>query len=589
MEEKEFLENTSVDTENAPREATLADLIGGEDEAFSTKFATQGEEKPQNNESEPTCEPRKRRTFKEWLFSIIPTKRRLVQLYSALLFNANVKGYIQGGMFRGDTKFICSPGINCYSCPGAIGACPLGTLQNSLGNKSFIFYTFGIIFLYSIMFGRAICGWLCPFGLFQDLIYKIKTPKLKKSGVTRVLSYLKYVLLVLFVFILSGFGIFPAFCKYICPAGILEAAFGILPHETAELSSLGQLFTWKFILFVSIVVFCIFAYRAFCRFICPLGAIYSLFNRFSFFGIKLNRDACTSCGKCITKCKLDIKHVGDQECISCGECIDVCPTKAISFKGPKIFLAPNEISVPKNATEDERAEIITQNEIEKAKIKKKNLVRKIVIVSVMSTILLGVLFHFNIVKNNELWEFVDSLISPDTSTDTSTDTSSVGIEIGNKLPSASLEIFDESGLTGNTVDPSKSGKVTVINFWGTWCNPCVEELPHFNEVAEEYKGSVVFYAVHSVSGFDTVINQDRGTATEFVSKIYSDSEMIFLKDTDYNGKSTDDYFYLLTHKKFSSYPWTIIIDENGIITYTSGNVMNVDSLISEIQKAMNNN
>lgn len=595
MENKELLENTSLneaaESVDTPKEATLADLIGGEDESFNAKFATQGEQKSENNsEKAPSEEPKKKRTFKEWLYSIIPTKRRIVQLYSALLFNANLKGYVQGGIFMGDAKFICSPGINCYSCPGAIGTCPLGALQNSLGNRSFIFYIFGILFLYGLMLGRAICGWLCPFGLFQDLIYKIKTPKLKKNGVTRALSYLKYVILAVFVFVLAGFGVFPAFCKYICPAGIFEAAFGILPHDISELTALGPLFTWKFVLFVSIVVFCIFAYRAFCRFICPLGAIYSLFNRFSFFGIKLNRDKCTKCGKCITKCKLDIKHVGDQECISCGECIDICPTKAISFKGPKIFLAPNEISIPKGASDEERAELTEKQERENAIIKKKNRTRKIIIGSVMGIVLAGVLIYANVINNPELWEYVDSVFSSDTNTDTSTDTSgpSIGINVGNALPSASLEIFDENGLSGSFVDPSKSGKVTVINFWGTWCNPCVEELPHFDEMATRYKDSVVFYATHSVSGFDIVINQDRGTAVDFVAKNYKDSEMIFLKDTDANKKLTDDYFYLLTNKKIASYPWTVIIDENGVITYTSGAVMSTESLMAEIEKAMNN-
>ncbi len=591
MDNKELLENTSLNEatesdENAPREATLADLIGGEDESFNAKFATQGEPKPENDgENAPTEEPKKRRSFKSWLYSIIPTKRRIVQLYSALLFNANLKGYIQGNMFVGQSKFICSPGINCYSCPGAIGTCPLGALQNELGNKRMPFYILGILFLYGLMLGRTICGWLCPFGLFQDLIYKIKTPKLKKNGVTRALSYLKYVILALFVFVLAGFGIFPAFCKYICPAGILEGAFGILPLDTDLLSGIGSLFTWKFVLFVSIVVFCIFAYRAFCRFICPLGAIYSLFNRFSFFGIKLNRDKCTKCGKCITKCKLDIKHVGDQECISCGECIDVCPTKAISFKGPKIFLAPNEISIPKDASDEERAELTEKQERENAKIKKKNRTRKIIIGSVMGVVLLSVLLYFNVIKNEQLWDnlFGDK---PPVTTDTNTggeNNVTVGTSIGNKLPSASLEIFDENGPSGEFVDPvtGGNGKVTVINFWGTWCPPCVAELPHFGEVASEYKDSVVIYAVHSVDGFET--------APQHVNDNHKDSALIFLKDTRPSDDApVDDYFKLTTGKGFPMYPWTIVLDENGVITYSTYAAIEKDVLIAEIQKAMNN-
>ena len=131
-----------------------------------------------------------------WIKSKLPTKRRLIQLYAALLFNANIKGYFNGKIYKGPLKNICTPGLNCYSCPGASGACPLGALQNSLAetNKRAPYYMFGILLLYGIMFGRFICGWLCPFGFIQDLLYKIKTPKLKKSRVTRVLSYLKYLL-----------------------------------------------------------------------------------------------------------------------------------------------------------------------------------------------------------------------------------------------------------------------------------------------------------------------------------------------------------------------------------------------------------
>jgi len=127
----------------------------------------------------------------------IPTKRKLIQLYFALLYNINLKGFATGKLYKGESKRFCVPGINCYSCPGAVGACPLGSMQGAYGNeKSTMFYMGGIILLFCIMFGRMICGYACPFGLIQELFYKVKTPKVKKGPLTRILSYLKYFILV---------------------------------------------------------------------------------------------------------------------------------------------------------------------------------------------------------------------------------------------------------------------------------------------------------------------------------------------------------------------------------------------------------
>ena len=291
--------------------------------------------------------------------SILPTKRKLIQLYCALLTNANVKGFFSGYMYTQGVKQACAPGLNCYSCPAASAACPLGSLQNAFyeSGKRAPYYMVGIIILYGILFGRMICGYMCPFGLIQELIYKIKTPKLKKNAFTKVLSYLKYVILVFFVVIIPTlYGLrdlpLPAFCKYICPSGTLEGALGLLIHPLNEgmLGSLGPLFTWKFALMISFAVACVFIFRFFCRFFCPLGALYGLFNRFALLGIKLDKSKCTHCGLCISKCKVDIRRVGDHECVNCGECIDVCPTNAISWRGSKIILPPNEISAAKEKT-----------------------------------------------------------------------------------------------------------------------------------------------------------------------------------------------------------------------------------------------
>lgn len=300
---------------------------------------------------------------REWWAAHKPTKRRLIQVYAALLANANIKGFIVGDIYKGNTKYACLPGLNCYSCPGATGACPLGSLQNALaasGTRA-PWYVLGILILFGVILGRTICGFLCPFGLFQDLLYKIKTPKVKKSRVTRIFSYLKYVLLAVFVVcmpLMFGFGAekfkVPTFCKYICPAGTLGGAVGLLvhPENAGFYGMLGGLFSWKMLVLVAVITASVFFYRFFCRFLCPLGAFYGLFNRIALLGIKLDRNKCTDCGLCISHCKMDIAHVGDHECINCGECIDVCPAKAISWKGSRLFVHAN--AVEQGALAEER-------------------------------------------------------------------------------------------------------------------------------------------------------------------------------------------------------------------------------------------
>jgi len=283
--------------------------------------------------------------------SHMPTRRRLIQLYSALLYNAHAKGFISGNIYTGVGKYICVPGLNCYSCPGAVGSCPLGALQNAIASTHTTTpaYVLGILILFGLILGRTICGYICPFGLFQELLYKIPSPKIKKNRATRVLSYLKYIVLGVFVIGIPLWYSFkylpvPAFCKFICPAGTLEGAVGLLSHPKNKmlLPLLGSLFTQKAIILVFTALCCVFIFRAFCRFICPLGAIYGLFSKVNFIGVKLERESCIDCGKCHAVCKMDIRQVGDHECIHCGECIDSCPTKAISFKAGSIVLRQSE-------------------------------------------------------------------------------------------------------------------------------------------------------------------------------------------------------------------------------------------------------
>ncbi|MCT4620472.1 MAG: 4Fe-4S binding protein [Marinisporobacter sp.] len=268
-------------------------------------------------------------------------KRRLTQIITSIVTNANFKGFFLGKIYRGDLKKFCVPGLNCYSCPGALGSCPIGSLQAVLGSIKyhFSFYVLGFMSLMGIIFGRFICGWLCPFGLFQDLLNKIPSPKIRvNKKVNHILKYGKYIFLFGFVIIMPliltnvvGMGD-PYFCKYVCPAGTIEGGVPLVLMNEGLRSTIGWLFGWKVFLSIATVIFSILIYRPFCRYICPLGAFYSFFNPISFYRLKVDENKCTSCKVCSNKCKLDIevyKNPNSLECIRCGECVDACPTKAI--------------------------------------------------------------------------------------------------------------------------------------------------------------------------------------------------------------------------------------------------------------------
>jgi len=256
---------------------------------------------------------------------------------SAVIYNLNFKGFAEGKIYRGNIKGVCVPGLNCYSCPGAIAACPLGSLQSSMSSLKFKLplYIVGILIVFGILLGRAICAFLCPFGMIQELLHKIPSPKVKKSMWTRRLSLTKYAVLFLFVFALpiyyyiSAGAAVPTFCKYICPAGTLEAGIPLVSANSGLQKIAGVLFNWKIFLLIIIVILSVFIYRFFCRFLCPLGAIYSFFNRHAMIGISVDASKCTNCGKCVRSCKLDTVYINDRECIRCGECRHVCPVGAI--------------------------------------------------------------------------------------------------------------------------------------------------------------------------------------------------------------------------------------------------------------------
>ena len=267
--------------------------------------------------------------------------RGWIQAVATLLTNIHLPNFFKGGIYQGKGKAVCVPGLNCYSCPGAAGACPIGSFQAVVGSSKFRFsyYITGFLILLGVLLGRFICGFLCPFGWLQELLHKIPGKKLSTKKL-KPLTYLKYAILLLAVVLLPaivvndlGMGD-PFFCKYICPQGVLEGAIPLAAVNEGIRSALGSLFNWKLAILIVVVILSILFYRPFCKWICPLGAFYALMNKVSLLGIKVDEHKCVSCGKCARVCKMDVdvtKSPNHTECIRCGKCITACPTDAIKF------------------------------------------------------------------------------------------------------------------------------------------------------------------------------------------------------------------------------------------------------------------
>lgn len=265
-------------------------------------------------------------------------KRLAIQGLAALIQNADLKGFFTGQISQSATKAFCVPGLNCYSCPGAVGACPIGALQNSLSGITFRFpyYVLGLLIFFGAFLGRAVCGFLCPFGLLQDLLNKIPFPKkIRTFKADRGLRHLKYVVLAVLVIIVPVFAkMTPAFCKYLCPSGTLSGIL-LAVADSRLFAVLGSTFAWKVSVLIAIVLLAVAIYRPFCKYLCPLGAFYAPFNKVALAGMSCDKAACVDCGACAETCGMGVdpsREPNDMECIRCGACIKACPAKALSYE-----------------------------------------------------------------------------------------------------------------------------------------------------------------------------------------------------------------------------------------------------------------
>ena len=488
--------------------------------------------------------------IKEFFIKILPSRRKIIQLYAALLYNAHIKGFISGEIFEGATKNLCVPGLNCYSCPGAIGACPLGSLQNALAESKTKLptYILGIILLYMIIFGRTICGFLCPVGLFQELLYKIKTPKLQKNKFTKILSYLKYVILVVFVIIIPLiYGLqqlnvpLPAFCKYICPAGTFEGAIFLLanPNNTDFYGMLGSLFTWKFMLLIMFIVASVFIFRFFCRFFCPLGAIYGLFNKIAVLGVKVNDSKCNKCGACVTHCKMDVTTVGDSECIQCGECIEVCKPKAISWKLIKekvhAELAEEKMALLNGNLNENENNTETVSELDNKTKKPSNV--KLISTILAIVLLITAFFYVNFRKT----EYKVSSIC---------DKITITLEDNNKFST------------------STDGNSTLMYFYNNLSNEELDSIKNYaSEVSSYNQGKLNIILISSYDAVELITNEQK----EELKKL----NIQFAKDTK-NSK------LLKSFVKDVKYPYTIFLDEDDKLLIKENSAIDDDLFTSTI-------
>jgi len=234
--------------------------------------------------------------------------------------------------------FICSPVFHCYSCPLASFACPIGVLANFAAIHVFPFIAIGTLAIFGVFFGSFICGWVCPFGFLQDLLGRIPTPKLELPS---WLGYTRYLVLVGFVVLIPYLlgEDHPLFFCSLCPAGALEAA---LPN-TARLAIAGEALVWpsaaKLTIFLLVTLAMFFTWRPWCTLFCPLGAIYGLCNKVSFFFLRFHPDQCNDCDVCARLCHYhgrSQRRGGETDCVRCLDCTS-CSAITVSsvFQKPR--------------------------------------------------------------------------------------------------------------------------------------------------------------------------------------------------------------------------------------------------------------
>jgi ferredoxin-type protein NapH len=252
-------------------------------------------------------------------------RRTAVQVAAALVLNSYVTQRFTGG--------IPCPALNCYACPAAAFACPIGSIQHFVGRRKIPLYVLGVVALVGALIGRASCGWFCPFGWFQELVYKLPTPKLRLPN---RFNWTRYVALAVLTVVIPFITREPWFCK-LCPAGTLEAGIPVVLLDMGVRHLVGALYWIKLGILAAFLAWMSATRRPFCRWMCPLGALWSPFNPVSSFRLEVDQETCIRCDRCQAVCPVDIcvyEDPGSGACIRCLQCVRVCPVDCISVTSP---------------------------------------------------------------------------------------------------------------------------------------------------------------------------------------------------------------------------------------------------------------
>jgi len=186
---------------------------------------------------------------------------------------------------------------------------------------------FAFFIILAIVGNKIICGWACPFGSLQELIFSLPFfKKIKKKKIPFILTnsirIIVFVVMLLFLFGIVGRRKGLLIYHFINPFNLFNFDF----------ETFAFLFTIIIILILSI-----FVYRPFCQLVCPFGFVSWIAERFSIFRVRVNKNLCVKCGACEEVCPTDAAKgivAGNKmpaDCFSCGRCLNSCPVDAIKY------------------------------------------------------------------------------------------------------------------------------------------------------------------------------------------------------------------------------------------------------------------